>query len=195
MLLVGDDHVLSAYSGYIVALGGFCQIGGSLLAVFFISQCVELHKEELLAIENDAEVELLDRKAAEISLEKKGLVDWKDGSLSIVVKIMLVVALLFMSASCYIFFLLPTRCFVDFELTDSIDEKLDGSVFNLVKNLGWAGIALFVGACVFLWVYYKIVRRMLRKHLAEQEPRADDPKAEGLREQGITLNKQGKMVI
>jgi hypothetical protein len=169
MLLVGEEHSLADYSGYIVAFGGFCQVGGSLLAVYFISQCVDLHRQELLEMEDDAEVAELDRQAAVISSHKKALVHYHNGKLNICTKLSLMVAVVFMSASCYIFFLLPTRCFIDFELTDSIDEKLDGNVLNVVKNLGWIGMALFTVPCVILKFYYCTVSALLKARLSQIE--------------------------
>jgi hypothetical protein len=68
-----------------------------------------------------------------------------------------------MSLSCYIFFLQGENCFVTFELTDSIAEKLDGNALNLVKPLGWVGIGLFVAASVLLKVYYVITARITNK--------------------------------
>jgi hypothetical protein len=74
---------------------------------------------------------------------------------------MLCVALTLMSLSCYIFFLEGENCFVAFELTDSIDEELDGNALNLVKPLGWVGMGLFVAACVLIKVYYMATARIM----------------------------------
>ena len=56
----------------------------------------------------------------------------------------------------------PTRCFKDFELTDSIDAKLGGSALNLVKPLGWVGTGLFIAPCILLKIYYRYVRSLMK---------------------------------
>ena len=47
----------------------------------------------------------------------------------------------------YLFLLFGSRCFVAFEVTDTIDDTLGGNALNLVRPLGWAGIS----AMLFGW--------------------------------------------
>ena len=65
-------------------------------------------------------------------------------------KIVLMVGVFALGASCYIFQLFASRCFVSFGTTDTIADVLDGSVVNMVKPLGWYGLALFGVGCVAL---------------------------------------------
>ena len=105
---VGKDHVLADFSVYIVAFGGFCQVAGSMLAVFFISQCIETNREELMEdIKRNPDLAVLelDKLAAARLIKKNALVAWSTGKLPFCIRFMLVFAVILMSCSCYIFFM------------------------------------------------------------------------------------------
>eukprot|EP00591_Stephanopyxis_turris_P018590 CAMPEP_0195538064 /NCGR_PEP_ID=MMETSP0794_2-20130614/49144_1 /TAXON_ID=515487 /ORGANISM="Stephanopyxis turris, Strain CCMP 815" /LENGTH=61 /DNA_ID=CAMNT_0040671995 /DNA_START=12 /DNA_END=194 /DNA_ORIENTATION=- len=59
-----------------------------------------------------------------------------------------------MVASCYIVQLFSHYCFVDYDLTHSVNQDLDGNVFNLILPLGEVALWLFMLACALLWVFH-----------------------------------------
>ena len=54
------------------------------------------------------------------------------------------------TGSLYLFLLFGSRCFVNFQVNDTIAVALNGNAINLVKPLGWVGIAMFVYGCIVL---------------------------------------------
>ena len=76
----------------------------------------------------------------------------------------LAAALYLMSTSVYIFYLNPKECFMEFVVTDSIEEKLGGKAKNLVKPLGWTAITLFAIAWGMQIIYHKWVDRRLARY-------------------------------
>jgi hypothetical protein len=81
LLKTGGEY--AAIAAVIVAVAGIIQIGASLVAVFYITKCIDANKEELDAYPVDKEVEELDRQALELSENKYEAVNWQTGFLSL----------------------------------------------------------------------------------------------------------------
>ena len=64
------------------------------------------------------------------------------------------------------------ECFKDFELTDTIAERLDGKATNLVKTMGWYVIGLFCVGCLLLCTYYWWVARHMKAMLKQVDSEA-----------------------
>jgi hypothetical protein len=179
-MLLKTEGEYAALGAIIVAVAGVMQIGASLVAVFYITKTIDANKEELEAYPIDEEVAALDKQALEDADNKYEAINWQTGFLDLKVslrdcgfhdltfsfavlclfgafyqtKMLLCVSLVLMSLSCYIFFLEGENCFFAFELTDSIEEDLNGSALNMVKPLGWVGMGLFTVACVFFKLFF-----------------------------------------
>jgi hypothetical protein len=149
----------------------FMQGGAGVCAAFFVNKCVDEKGAELMAMEDDAEVAALEVIDAQQAMRREVVNDWhatgaatvgdceKGGAAAppfgLGMKCWLLLALLLMSSSVYIFHLFPKECFQTFVVTDSIGTVLGGKASNLVKPLGWVGMALFGSATLMQWVYGK----------------------------------------
>jgi len=139
------------------------QSGALLAAAHYIAKMAVAHKDELAAEPPDAEVLMLEQKDARkrkirsdfqswapvaASHESQGTEGlhpiWKTGH---------IMALILMSASSWCFQILGSSCFVTFDVTDSIDDKLDGNVFNLVTDFGKIPCYAFLFATLYLMTY------------------------------------------
>mmetsp|Transcript_1909 Transcript_1909/g.3237 ORF Transcript_1909/g.3237 Transcript_1909/m.3237 type:complete len:112 (-) Transcript_1909:164-499(-) len=81
-------------------------------------------------------------------------------------KLVLILSHVSITASCYM--VQFGTCFVDHDLTDSIDENLGGSVANLFLPLGWVVIALFIASMILLGIFSSWGNRQAKK-LVESE--------------------------
>lgn len=167
------------------------QAGSMLAAAYYLEKVAVEQADELAAMPFDEEVLRADAVAAAkiaryYELRQWAKLNWCD-------KFILVFGVSCMSLSCYIVQLFPGSCFEDFELTDTISDKLDGDVTNFVTTLGRSSMILFLMA-VFLyyffeWVMQRKLASSLRRDplpppppvgnstspLSEAGPESDDP--------------------
>ena len=101
-------------------------------AMHFLAKKVKENQDEINAMPNDKEVEKLDEKSATKRAMTRDWGAWKN--LGCALKMGHRIAVVLMIASCYMFQLLGKQIFVTYDITDTIDEALDGNVVNLVKR-------------------------------------------------------------
>jgi hypothetical protein len=79
LLQTGGEY--AAIAALVVAVAGIMQVGASLVAVFYITKCIDANKAELDAYPIDEEVEELDRLALEQKDKRYEAVNWHSGFL------------------------------------------------------------------------------------------------------------------
>ena len=115
-------------------LGVVAQTAGLMAAMYFIER--EVHNESTKLIEmypDDMEVQALEKKAEEESKLEFDVTDWNANLLPKAAKICLMLASIVMSVTCYILTLIPKHCFLPFAVSDTVDSKLRGEVWNLIR--------------------------------------------------------------
>jgi hypothetical protein len=129
------------------------------VAAYYLEKTVQTHREELLSWPDDEEVRKYDEISNRRARARKYISEWH--RIPLWLKLLLVIGVVAETASAYLFQLFGSRCFRNFDITDSIEEDLGNNVFNLVRSLGWIGIGLFTTGCVVLiilgrWISFKI---------------------------------------
>eukprot|EP00511_Aplanochytrium_stocchinoi_P009511 CAMPEP_0204872726 /NCGR_PEP_ID=MMETSP1348-20121228/38668_1 /ASSEMBLY_ACC=CAM_ASM_000700 /TAXON_ID=215587 /ORGANISM="Aplanochytrium stocchinoi, Strain GSBS06" /LENGTH=304 /DNA_ID=CAMNT_0052027675 /DNA_START=233 /DNA_END=1148 /DNA_ORIENTATION=+ len=165
LVKASEGGIYSSLSTISILIAFLVQSGALLAAAHYIAKMAVAHKDELAAEPPDAEVLMLEQKDARkrkirsdfqswapvaASHESQGTEGlhpiWKTGH---------IMALILMSASSWCFQILGSSCFVTFDVTDSIDDKLDGNVFNLVTDFGKIPCYAFLFATLYLMTYSK----------------------------------------
>lgn len=115
-------------------LGIAAQTAGLMAAMYFIER--EVHDESSKLVEmypDDEVVKALEKKAEKEQELERTVTDWDANALSQVAKTCLLLASFTMSIACYIITLVPKRCFLSFAVTDTVEGKLRGKVWNLIR--------------------------------------------------------------
>jgi len=99
-------------------------------AMYFIENTTSKKRDELLKYPNDPEVEIADKEDEEKNKIYKAATMWQ--RVPMCHKINLVTMFLGTACFCLFFGLAGSLCFVPFETTDSITDKLNGSAFNVI---------------------------------------------------------------
>lgn len=121
-------------------------------AGYYTEQAAHEHREELLAMPNDKDVERVEAKNAAKREQYMCKTAWP--LLPFGIKVVLLIGTASMVMSCYIINLYASKCFAAFQVTDSIKDDLGGSAVNVIlKPWGFIAIYLFLLSCVCLWVF------------------------------------------
>lgn len=139
------------------------QICSMLTAAYYIEKVGEEYKEELEAMPYDEEVRQADAIADAKKLRLEELRQWE--KFDRVKKGVLVYGTVCMSACIYIVQMFGQYCFEDFELTDTIDEELDGKVTNFIMPLGNCAMILFFMALGSYFGYDWLMQQELKRSL------------------------------
>uniref|UniRef100_A0A7S1BTQ1 Uncharacterized protein n=1 Tax=Corethron hystrix TaxID=216773 RepID=A0A7S1BTQ1_9STRA len=134
-----------------VAMSAIVQGASMLLAAYYIERSVHDREDELQRIEIDEAVHKADQLVLEKNCHYYRNIAW--AYLPLWAKVILVVALLNMVLSCYIVQLFSRNCFVEYEITFSIEEHLGGNALNLIRPLGWIALGMFTFACIALYIF------------------------------------------
>lgn len=139
------------------------QITSMLTAAYYLEKVGEECKEELAAMPYDEEVRVADAIADAKNSRLAELRHWEQ--FDNVKKAVLVYGTVCMSGCVYIVQMFSEYCFEEFELTDTINDKLDGKVTNFVKPLGNCAIVLFLMAVISYLTYDSLMQKELKKSL------------------------------
>jgi hypothetical protein len=128
-------------------------------AAFYIEQTIQLNREELMSWPDDNEVKRFEENSNKRTRARKYVSEWH--RLPNWLKFVVVVGVVCETASAYLFQWFGSRCFLNFDITDSISEDLNNDVLSIVRPLGWIGIGLFAAGCVVLiivgrWITWQI---------------------------------------
>lgn len=149
-LMASSNVVYQSAATICLSIAVLCQGLSMLIAMHYIEDTVQYKQPELDKFEADAKVAELDAKDRARAKHRSQVSRWP--TLPLVLKAILVSGVVAEAGSMYLFLLFSARCFVAFDVTDSIADKLDGNAINLVKPLGWAGIGAFAYGCIVLIV-------------------------------------------
>jgi TRAP-type C4-dicarboxylate transport system permease small subunit len=126
------------------------QFGSMLVAAYYLEQAGEHRKDEVDAIEIDQEVKEADERDEHKKKCYTTVTQWR--SVPMLPKALLVTAVVCITASCYLVQFFSSLCFVEHELTDTM-ENLEGNVLNLFLPLGWVAVTLFFKSMCFLSIF------------------------------------------
>ena len=152
--LGGAWESLSSLTLALAALLQACTILG---AVYYIEQTASERREELQKMPVDKEVEELEKKDERRLAMYLFATDWHAPNFPWLIKVVQILGAVLMSLSCYILQLLGNRCFRQYELTDTIEDKLDGNALNIVLHpfgtgaLGLFALAMVLNTIVGFW--------------------------------------------
>ena len=131
----------------------FVQFGSMIVAAYYLEKTAEESQEKIDAIEIDEEVKDADERDEHLKKCYSSATQWR--SISILAKTTIVSAVVCITASCYMVQFFGSLCFVKHELTDTIEENLQGNALNLFLPVGWAAIGLFVASIIFLRIFIR----------------------------------------
>jgi len=151
LLRVDEGSIWSSLSVLSIGLAFVMQTGAMLMAGHVIAQVASERQTEIDAIANDEEVESLAKrtlKKREISVRKR---DWHRNKFPFLAKFFLISGTIAMIAAFDLVVAFGSSCFKPFQVSDSIQEKLDGNPLNLILfPFGWICLGLIAVAMLFL---------------------------------------------
>jgi len=160
-------HWAATVGAVCVIMTGVVGLCSFLSAAYYLQNTTTTKAEELSKLPYDKEVQEADEKDAHRLQVYAEVTQWE--RVPLLVKWTLTLAVATMSAGCYMVLLLSTHCFAEYELTYTIQDHLEGNVFNFVKPLGWVSIGLFVFASILLSVFNLWANRKAKKVLSQPE--------------------------
>ena len=129
----GTDKVRNLYKGMgtvSLLMATLVQSLALFSAMYFIENTTSKKRAELLEFPNDPEVEVADKEDEEKAKVFKAATMWS--RVPMCQKLNLVTMFLGTACFCLFFGLASSMCFVPFETTDSISEKLNGNPTNVI---------------------------------------------------------------
>ena len=150
---IPEFPMASTLGAIALSVASLVQLISMLVAVYYIKQAVDKRRDEIKAIEDDQEVKEANRNRKDEQMRKcySQVTQWS--AMPIAPKLILICSLVAITLSCYSVQLFTSNCFVEYNITDSIDEKLGGNVANLFLPLGWAAVVLFIGSMILLGIF------------------------------------------
>jgi len=130
------------------AITALVQFGSMVVAAFYLEKTVSNRQHELEDIPIDEEVKEADEKDEEIREKYDEVTTWK--SLPLIAKVVLALSLICMITSCYMVQFFSSLCFVEYQLTYTIADHLDGDWKNIVMPLGAVANLLFLASLILL---------------------------------------------
>jgi len=132
--------------------------GFMLLAAYHIENTLSTRGEEMDAMPLDTEVKVKEDKEENYKKAYGMVTEWN--KVPILMKIVVSQAVSCMVVCCYTVQLFQRSCFVPYNLTDTIEVQLKGNWRNLVKDLGWMSLGLFVmSTFLFCWFVFWAKRK------------------------------------
>ena len=164
-----DSSTMATLTVVFLTVTAAVQGGSIVVAAVFLDR--ELHNperiEKLESLPIDQEVEDLIQKEERKKLLYIEKTQWK--YVPCFWRFILILSLMLMTFACYLVQLFPASCYADFELTDTVDDALDGDWKKLVKPLGMLSIICFLLSFLLYYVYeygwaVKQVANLQEKH-------------------------------
>mmetsp|Transcript_12454 Transcript_12454/g.14314 ORF Transcript_12454/g.14314 Transcript_12454/m.14314 type:complete len:813 (+) Transcript_12454:168-2606(+) len=161
-----EGGIYDSLNSLFVTVTVVVQSGSMVVAAQTIAKYSVKYAEQLRAEDPDVEVlELEKKKEHKVALSKE-LASWKN--LNTAFRCAHVVSVLLMTATCWMFQLIGSSLFVTFDITDSIDEDLDGNVANLVQPAGRYVLLAFFCAAMWYFVFRIILSRRVKAKLQQE---------------------------
>lgn len=172
LLKSGQSPLYDALGAIALALSALTQAGALLVAMYYIEEYAAKHEKELSAEELDLEVLEFDERSRIMNELYAEVTNWNSNKVPFPMKAILVSSTIIMVGSLYIVQFFGSSCFRPYSLGDTIADKLDGNVLNVVLPLGYAVLGSFVFAYFLFWVFRFWANRERR---FEQENQKIDP--------------------
>jgi hypothetical protein len=155
VLRAGEDAFWASVSVTALGVATVSQSIVVALAVHFIAKEAVLKEDELKAMPPDEEVLAREKEGDARRKLRTEISHWRNlGCLS---RFLLAVNALLMTLSFYAFQLFGSICFVSYEISDTIEEKLGGNALNLVKPAGWIALLVFLVPNIYLFIFNKYI--------------------------------------
>mmetsp|Transcript_6490 Transcript_6490/g.8781 ORF Transcript_6490/g.8781 Transcript_6490/m.8781 type:complete len:846 (+) Transcript_6490:17-2554(+) len=148
------------------ALTALVQLAALLSATKYLELTIKTRGDELDAMPIDEEVKKADDEVKAKNDAYDEASKWH--KVPLCMKVALVLSVLFMVVSTYLFLLLQGLCFVEYELTSTISGDLKGNALNLVRPFGWVGIGSFTVSCFFFSIFTGWAKKESSKYMEEK---------------------------
>lgn len=174
-----------------LTVAGAVQFISMLIAAYYLEKFGNEHQDEIDNIPDDEEVKIRNEKAIYGRYIKKQVThwlpqtyptvwniidEWQNKKISILMKINLVWGAFCGCISCYIALFIGQKSFETFEVTDTIDDKLDGNVWNVVKMpLGWICIGFLGGNILSLIIHGRWAKYRFNTFIENNNIDIDNP--------------------
>jgi len=145
------------------AITALVQFGSMIVAAFYLENVISTREDDLKSIPIDQEVEDADEKLIELNKAYEEVTQWH--LVPMAAKITLSLSLACMIICCYMVQLFADNCFVEYQLTYTIDKHLDGDWKNIVLRPGAVSLILFAISVVLQQVFTTWANRVARKQI------------------------------
>jgi len=136
-----EGGVWESLSSLTLAVASGVMFASLVASAYFIEDTAEKHREELEQLPRDEEVDAQDAVKEEKSRVFNEVTAWKPAedtayTMPLWMRANLVLGAGLQVVTCYVAQFFASRCFVPFQMTDSIEEDLDGDWTRVVRPLG-----------------------------------------------------------
>jgi hypothetical protein len=152
MLRSSEGGIWPSLVGIALSGSAFAQCVAMIGALYFIEDTSSMEEEELLKYENDPEVEAAEKAAALKRERERIFTDWHK-AVPLPMKLNLIMAVVLSAGASYAFNFLGGSCFIPFQVTDSIEEKLGNSALNMILPMGRFAVLALVVSYINLQVF------------------------------------------
>jgi len=163
-----DNLLLYSWASTVSALCTACTVilcfCTAITALYYIEYIASTRKDEIKAISVDEEVAALEKNEAHNAEVYLKVTSWD--IVPIYLKGILILAMIFMSISCYILNVIP--CFKIYTITSTIEEDLSGDILNLLKPMGWVACGLFLVSSLLVMIFVFWEKRVTNNALNEE---------------------------
>ena len=145
-----------------MAIAALVLFGFMLFAAYYVELTMREREDEVAKIPIDEEVKKLDDLTEMSNEAYKEVTQWH--LVPSFIKFILILSLISMIVSCYVVQLFQEDAFVSYQLTDTIQNRLNGNWVNLILPLGYAALALFGASIFFFFIFLcwaKVSRHVL----------------------------------
>jgi len=167
LLRTQEGGMWESLSVVMLGISTLTQMGSMLVALMYIERTIDKHEKEIEAMPNDQEVMAIENEAKAKQKAYQRALDWHqryNNRFPLSMKIVLCIGALNMSACCYLTTFLGSSCFESFEVSDSISEKLDDNVLNLIiYPLGYL-VVLTLGVSVLCLIIFNMWSSRYLRH-------------------------------
>ncbi|EOD22405.1 hypothetical protein EMIHUDRAFT_458188 [Emiliania huxleyi CCMP1516] len=163
-LLKTKGDLYDSITVIVTFLSFLAQTASTLLAMYFIERTSTQYAAELAA-------EPPDEEAAFSKAQRDGT-NWSSAGVPLWPKVTIITSALMLAGACYLS--VVATCFEPFSVSQRISDLPGGTVFGLVRPMGWVVIGLFVGGWVLRYIYRRWAVARARSWLrASTGPRCD----------------------
>lgn len=156
-----------------MAVAALVLFGFMLFAAYYVEVTMREREDEVAQIPIDEEVKKLDDESELSNEAYKEVTQWH--LVPSFAKFILILSVVSMIGSCYVVQLFQEDAFISYQLTDTIDGRLNGDWLNLILPLGYAALAAFAASIFFFWIFLCWAKRKAKMRYEEKKnPTTED---------------------